>query len=540
MLLLHWLVVFAGLAGLGSLCLPGAASSDDRLFDAFWCGAFLASACVQVIHLFLPIGGSVALALIVAGLLVGFRRKAALYRIHVRPLTIGLLALFVLWATMASLHEPPQWDFGLYHLPAVRWAQACAVVPGLANLHWPLGHTSSFFTLTAAFDDRGMTWVQSYHVMAAVFVLVLAAEGCTALVRREAPGPSAVFRAFGVVFAAILVGNWLPTLSPDLAVAVVGYSAASRLAAFTLENPSTRTADALRVLLLLAGLGITLKLTTGIYFAALAAVALASAPRRLRTWRSLGPVAGLVTIFVSAWCATSVVQSGYPLYPATVLPFPASWTVPANTVRDHVATTLWHTRGTGAAPASHWIAHWLRTVVWTAGKFQVLLPLGLGAVTLVIALARRHVVLTRELFIFLLPGLIGCGAWLLAAPEPRFAGAIFWHTGIGVAAWALGSKTATSQTARFSLRAAVPLLIATYLLTASRGRDLEWPWSVPAVPAPPRLTRVSVGGGLVISVPVTDDRCLDAPRPCTPDAAQGLALRRPPDLASGFTASPLR
>lgn len=271
MLLLHWLVVFAGLAGLGSLCLPGAASSDDRLFDAFWCGAFLASACVQVIHLFLPIGGSVALALIVAGLLVGFRRKAALYRIHVRPLTIGLLALFVLWATMASLHEPPQWDFGLYHLPAVRWAQACAVVPGLANLHWPLGHTSSFFTLTAAFDDRGMTWVQSYHVMAAVFVLVLAAEGCTALVRREAPGPSAVFRAFGVVFAAILVGNWLPTLSPDLAVAVVGYSAASRLAAFTLENPSTRAADALRVLLLLAGLGITLKLTTGIYFAALAA-----------------------------------------------------------------------------------------------------------------------------------------------------------------------------------------------------------------------------------------------------------------------------
>jgi hypothetical protein len=449
---------------------------------------------------------------------------------------VGVVAAFVVWTTTASLHEPPQWDFGFYHLPWVRWAQAYPVVPGLANLLWPLGHTSAFFTLTAAFDARPFTWVQSYHIMGGVFVLALAGEGCVALLSLERSRliPSEIVRAFGMVFSATLIGNWLPTLSPDVAVAVVGYCCASRLAVLTIDQAAEVAPENMRTLLALAGLGATLKVTAGFYFGAVAVVAMAAAPATLRAPRVMAPVLAAIGVFVASSLATSIILSGYPLYPAPQFRLGTSWMVPAATVRANMLATLWHTRRGDSTPAPHWIVGWLRNMVWTAGKFQLLLPLAIAGLAIVWTLARGHLRITRRSALFLVPAIGGCVLWVLSAPEPRFAGAMFWHVGIGILALAAVDWLAIRPaTGRAIVWFAAPALIGLYLLAGSRSRDLRSPWSAAYTAPVPPIREVRTRSGLMVYVPSDDQRCLDAPLPCTPEPNPALALRGPA-LSSGF------
>ncbi len=542
MLFLHWLVVFAGLSGLGSLCQPEDRRAPYRIFDAFWVGVFLASGLLQGVHLWLPVRPAFALALILFGIAGGLAKNPSFYALRFQTSTLVMLSVFALWATMASLHQPPQFDFGLYHLPTVRWAQAYAAVPGLANLYWALGQSSSFFVLTAAFDNSRMTWVQSYHIMGGLFVLALAFEGCVALARLRETSQfthSDVFRAFGLVVAATLVGNWLPTLSPDVAVSVVGYVAASRLAALLLDRPPASTMGATRALLCLAGLGMTLKLTSAVYFAIVAIVSLVSIPAALRTLRNLAPIVALIAASGGVWCASSALLSGYPFYPAMFLSFRTAWAVPEAIVRGHAIATLWHTRGAGV-PMNHWVPHWLKDVVWTAGKFQVVVPLGLGAIALTAMVTRGRIQFRREAILFMMPAIVGGLVWALAAPEPRFAGAIFWHLGIAVIVLTLSDAAILgAATARAVTASAVTFLIALYLVAGTRSLSALPPWAHASVPSLPQLTRVTTKMGLVVYKP-SDGQCLDAPLPCSPDPEPTLALRRSGDLGSGFVnAGPL-
>src|SRR5690349_12848020 len=119
MLLLHWLVVFAGFAGLGSLLLQKDRDSQYGVFDAFWAGVFLASGLLQVLQLWSPMRPGFALALVSVGVAVTLKSRL-LSRVRLPAAAFVMLPAFAVWAIMASLNEPPQADFGFYHLPSVR------------------------------------------------------------------------------------------------------------------------------------------------------------------------------------------------------------------------------------------------------------------------------------------------------------------------------------------------------------------------------------------------------------------------------------
>ena len=57
----------------------------------------------------------------------------------------GLPLVFI--ALLISVGPPLNWDTGLYHLQAIKWIEAYAVVPGLANLHGRFGFNPNIFTL---------------------------------------------------------------------------------------------------------------------------------------------------------------------------------------------------------------------------------------------------------------------------------------------------------------------------------------------------------------------------------------------------------
>lgn len=72
--------------------------------------------------------------------------KRAVQPALANPVVLSSLVAFA-WLTVAAMAIGPdrQYDTGLYHLQRVRWAQAYAVVPGLANVDGRFGTNSSFF-----------------------------------------------------------------------------------------------------------------------------------------------------------------------------------------------------------------------------------------------------------------------------------------------------------------------------------------------------------------------------------------------------------
>jgi hypothetical protein len=313
------------------------------------------------------------------------------------------------------------------------------------------------------------------------------------------------------------------------------------LAAILFDRPEPSLA-AMRLVILLAACGMTLRSTSIPYFATLLLTVAMAAWHRLR-WRDLVAVATVTALLIAAWIARSVVLSGYPLYPLPWTPFPVSWAVPPGVLRAHLLETIWHTRGTGTGlPVQQWVSTWLTAVVWVAGKFQVLLPCILGGVAAIAATALGARRLPERLALLLLAPSLGAIAWFATAPEPRFAGAVFWHGGIAlvVAALVQVRRAIGAPVAKVAVPAMVAMLLALYLGAGSRARDVTLSWRGAGIAGAPRTSPFETRSGLLVHVPIDDDRCLGAPLPCTPDPDPGLAMRRAPDLSAGFlTSGPL-
>lgn len=383
---LLWILLFTGLAAIGFLCrATWARRSIYGVFDLFWTGFAVLCVLVQIAHLFVALRSPITAVLILGGGIAAAAIAIRRSRLSIRAWRAPLLAMlpFVLWAALVSSREPPQWDFGLYHLQAIRWAEQYRHVPGLANLYAPLGQVSAFLFMSAALDIGGA--LQPYHIAGALLVLVVAAEGCTALVEASRRiDAETVFAAIGLPFATVFIVSWLPSASPDVAVAMIGFSAATRLTAILFAPVAARPSALLVVAL--AAVGITVKASAAPYFALIAVTAVLIAVHD-GGWQSLtqlATAAGLFAFIVGTWTMQNVVVSGYPLFPLLWPAAKVPWLVPPDIVRHWTSATYWHTRGVdGVSSNRPWVGTWVRDILWRTGKFQVIFPLIFGVFALV-------------------------------------------------------------------------------------------------------------------------------------------------------------
>jgi hypothetical protein len=539
---LLWLMAFLAFTAAGLLIVNIGRPGRYSIFDQFWAGIAVAIAALQVVHFIFPIRPGVALPIAAACAAIGAWDGLARLR-HVSRGVLVTVAAFTAWAAVASLNAPPQFDFGLYHLQSVRWNQSLPIVPGLANLYWPLGQNSGAFLLAAALDPGSFTRVQAYHVTGGLFVVVLAAEACVALGNvwsSDRLQPSDVFRAMGLPLAGSLVGNWLPTLSPDVAVIVLGYAAAARLAEALLDDE--RSSEAANGALLIAAAGVAMKLTNAPYFAVMILVsawaAMRGHARKLRVTN-----VGIACVLVAAWIAGATVVSGYPLYPWPGWQTNVPWLMPRARLESHVLETFWHVRASGTGtPLDDWLTGAWPHLIWMTGKFQVLLPSGLGVLAGLVMVLFRLRPAWRAYGVLAVPAVCGAVAWFAGAPEPRLAGAIFWHAGITVvtAAATAALPLRRSDLVRPAIAATAVCLLLVYIATGSRARAARPPWEGAVSVGSPPLTSFVTRSGLRLHVPTQNNLCLDAPLPCTPEPLPELALRRAPDLAAGFVLSESR
>ncbi len=547
-----WLGLGLALAGVG-LAVARLAGRRVRgpaeLADAFWTGWAVVAAFLLAWHLVAPVD-ELALGVVALGGLAALwawgRPALGAAAKQARGAWAWTAAglLLILWLANRAM-GPMDWcfDAGLYHVGAVRWAEAHPVVPGLGNLHFRLGFHSVHF-LFLALVDRGPWEAGGQHLVNGLLLAMLLAQGLVSLHRTLGRGRARAHDILRLGLLAPVVHRAFihgATDDPDLAVFVLGVVVSVSLCRMLFARTQAQPPEfgALRVALLAAA-GTAVKLSFAPFGLAAVVVALWAARRSGARLRTAGLVAVLAAgVVLVPWVAGNVLLTGYPLYPSTVGGPAVDWRMPADEVRAEARWIRSWAREHGRPPDEvlgdwAWLAAWARR---TARRFDVAGPLALGGLAVALALMRRRPTEGghgREALLAA-PGAAAVAVTFLVAPDPRFAGAGLWVMAACavVAAWRRWRGTGATRVLAAGLLAAA-------VLVAARDAVRHGPLVPPGPergfhPLPEaELRTVVTRAGLAVHTPVKGAQCWDGPLLCTPQPDPGLALRQKGDLSAGF------
>jgi heme/copper-type cytochrome/quinol oxidase subunit 3 len=478
--------LLARLAPEGSLEASGVSVSD------LWVGLALLTGYLLVWNLAAPISWYTWIVPLLAALTaLRFAAPSGSLRQSLRlrafsPWVVGAFVLALLWLANQALGRADDYDFGLYHLNIITYAEKYATIPGLANLHPRLGAADGHLLLAALFDQGPLAGAGPHLVdglLAALLLFDLAAR----FVSRRRSGALAPFSrnmALLLAPATVIVAGFQVThrvSSPNLDFSTFVVVAAGVL--YLAEYVETRRFGAgLAAAATLALVSSTRPLywiATLIALAAVAALEGAERAGRRPTLRRLASVAALPALVAVGFVARQVVLSGYPFFPLTTAGLPVSWRVPLSVVQaQNRVDDAW--ARLQDVPPSVVLASWNWIHSWWFAQVQnpdVIFPVALGAAALIVvatgltARGRTALGAKAPLLTVLLVGAATIIPWFFVAPDPRFVWAPTWLVPIGFCAWTL-PRRGRPPLAAFG----AGLVLAAGLLEL----ELRWPfWFLP-------------------------------------------------------------
>jgi len=538
------IVAAALLAGIGSLLQPRAreTTGDVRvLVYQFWIGLAAVVAGLQVWSFF---GGvdAWALGIFVALAAVGLARSApsAIRGLlgwapaHVWPL-LSIAAAGVWFAGIGQL-SLRHGDTGLYHMQSVRWIREYAAVPGLGNLHVRLAFNNSFHLLAALLESAGLplNTGPTLNGLLGTATLATLAPSLRALPGKSTARVLRVFDGLLIVPAlAAALSRPFFGLSPDPAILFLGLVVGSFLLHHLVGPADDEASLRFCLIALLAGLGLTMKLsfTPLALLTPLTAMSLGPSlgpPRRLGAallgWSSL----------VVPWCARNVILSGHLIFPVPITRLPVDWAVPRSlSLATNNITMAWARRpGTFWTHVGNfdWIPHWIASLtpeLALVGATSLLFwPATMRVTEAAIADSKRPLYAVGAVFgVALL-------FWFLTAPGARFVGAIPW-----VLAAAAASILATESRTTVARRIVIGISLTVFTIPLPLGLGRAWAAHRQRIPPSVAVERRSTSAGITVFVPTDGDACWDTEIPCTPNFRASLTPLGD-DLGDGFRLPP--
>jgi hypothetical protein len=466
------------------------------------------------------------------------------------------------WVALRSMLPPSIYDSNLYHFNAVRWINSFPVVPGLGNLHNRLAFNQSFFTYVAAlnlypFFDQGRSVANSFLLILTTLTLI---ELSLPVIKKPAfasqvhPLHVGALFSFPIIIFLMLSSSGLDSPSPDLTSTLLQFVL---FVIFSRELSSFARGGFFSVkiglfLSVLSSISITVKLSSLVFSSVVIILTyillLTSSNNRYRD--SVKFILPTILIFFS-WYLHGVILSGYPLYPSTIGYIQTGWSIPTDQVIDLANWVYSWARQPGTHWKNvlgnwNWINSWLKNIAQNHFVDVVFPSIAFlaGGIASIIALVflkwkerRTHYI---ELII-IIPLIAGLIFWFFTAPDPRFANALFMLLPVSTVLIFLSIVQSKSNkifllgTYAFFIFENSCLVKFVYNNQSLVSRISTSSWQDSA--QPPLIEKITKHGLHVFTPvnPVTDDRCGDAPLPCTPYFNENLRLRKPGDLASGFT-----
>lgn len=543
-LVLSWVLLGALFMGIGLWVKGLIAPTSDDLRDglrAFWLGFALTIAGLQLWHFVAPINALSFVAFAGIGI-TGIIWQRWLLRpywaaLRAQPLLLIIFGALALFVAMLAFSRPVPYDDGLYHIQNLRWTQQYAIVPGIGNLHSRLAFNDTLILPWAMLDAVSFL-PPVRHVGSSLLVVMFAA---TVLFVPH----SIVLRALilpTIVFA--VRSNIIAGVKNDLAIFILGFVIGLELYHLLRNADGSHTAQYLSMLTitLLAAAGISIKLSFAV-FGALAVLAAVGAvlAHYLALWRRVLLALVIVGVVMGgAWLTRGILLSGYPLYPRTVLAAPVDWRLSEAVAYQEVLNVVSWGRGIGNIDPTYDLSSWAWLLPWFGSHSRnwmgFTLPLLLSVVSasswVICALQRRKRSATqRRLALWYMPIIGGLIFWFFTAPEPRFGGFLLWLLGLFSLEF-VSNRYDLWRVLRPLAYLGVLLLSVYYLRVFSLNFGMEHT----LVPDLPMNTFIT-DDDLLLYTPEFDNRCYDAPLPCTPYPLPNLALRGA-DLGDGFWLRP--
>ncbi|MDH4163351.1 MAG: hypothetical protein OEW15_11780 [Nitrospirota bacterium] len=540
----------------------------ERVFSQLWlgwCGALL---LLQIINFIVPITALVSIAVYSTGILLFLSlsvRQIDILR-HARSTGVIvywiLLALFAIWTASWSTLSPTNYDSGLYHFNSVRWINEYPIVTGIGNLHRRLAFNQSFFTYAASLNLKPF-FTHGHNLANSYLVLLLFAESLFTVVhsgggkRSEKKDIGVVtFLSFCFIPVAIVISvtNSLSSPTPDIATSVLQLVLFLHFARHMEErNYRDSYISRVAVILVLAATAITVKMSIMMYAATivlLAAILLWHGRKGdhavfLRQAAVLLAAPALIGI---VWMAKSYLQSGYPLFPATFGGIDFDWSVPRALAIEETRWIYSWARLPGLNPdrvlgSWNWLGPWMTNLF--AHTETIVYPLSVSALAVagwILLIVIRPMRFTNKvdkmLFLLPVPMLAGLAFWFFTAPDPRFAGVIFFLLP-PAALYPLLKFIAPGPARNGGLFTVMVFTVIAYgaillWIVGNAPIIVKTPQQgygpVPVIPMQVQTTF----SGLRIWVPVHEDQCWDSELPSTPYFDKYLHLRGS-TVRSGFS-----
>lgn len=569
LVLLTWAICLAACAVIGmplaALTRRGSLGAHD-LRHGLWWGLLSVTVLLYLLNQFVPLASAQASWILVTVLVVsagalslmvrrrGWRRTLR-WRTRAWILAMGL-GVAICYLAVAALGRVSNYDTGLYHLGAVRYAAEYAAIPGIANLFFPLGYANAAFPL-AGLLENGPWATEGFRLLNGLLIVLVVVD----LVVRAASRRWSVgfFVLLGGVVALLvpmipLADYWVTSPSQDSAVFALTV-AASAAFADAVVGRRTWVAEA-SVAVALAVLLVLLRPTMVTYL--MSVVALTAVMR----WRrganrspGFGRAAALTTVLALVAGLAAVwrdyVLSGWLQYPLSLVAFDVPWLAP-DPVNDRLATLGYHRDPGdlwGATEGFAWIPSWFARLPqqW---ETVAILALGLAAVTALVGASRAGRVWWRGAVVATTPSLLSVLVWFVATPPSfRFAwGPLFTclTVPLGWALWRLYRAGALGHARQLAMVSLVTLGLVTVSLASGATRLMpdnisdsrEWvlgirvPYAVTPLPTA-KLTSGVLPGGVTLQMPLDGEQCWGAFPVCTPRYSSSLRSRSD-DVADGF------
>jgi hypothetical protein len=572
-----WLILFCVFAGVGQIIrrmFGLEAGNIVSWFEAVWVGYAVMIGLLEYAHITMAVDWRLTALLAAIGLTAFvISLRATILRYHSTLFTRqnGLIALafavllipFAFWLSNRAIDAQTEFDTAFYHFAVIRWANEYPAVFGLGNLHYRLAFNQSTFLFVAAlniypFFNNGMKVGNSFLVLITVAQMLAYVITAVRDIRKSgscfAPHhalsalflPVTVYRAFRQKFS----GN-ISSPSPDLGVFIfqIPLTLAMAKYLFAPTDPDPQVTEREKRFMLfsifaIATVGTTAKLSF-VVFAVVSVLIMIGVwlwERRtefvpaLRQVVLMAVVTGIVV--AGGWLANGAISSGYLLFPSRIGALPVDYRIPES-VRYEAENWVYAFARDPSVDMEvtlhngwKWLPNWLFHLRETFNQYLFVIP-AYAAIALLIACVIGFIVLRimkqsvpdGRMWFVLIPSILSGLFWFFSAPDPRFAGAVFWIVSLWLAVILIWMVRPLALRGIAYSVLLLSIIAASVVLVYGYGQFKAEGIGFPKIPRPALVQYLTKSGLKVYTNPVTNTQLWDASLPASPYKIPDLELR---------------
>ena len=576
LVVLSWLIMLPTVSLLGyplAYLLNSKQRGNITLRSSLWLGTLVGTIAILTIGIFFPLRSADALLIFAALLAIAaissflvLRKQPKIKRLKTKFsksnwILIAALALALAYLAAAALGPVTNYDSGLYHLGAIKYAGDYATIPGLANLYFPFGYNTSLYPI-GAFLGNG-PWAGNGFRLANGFLVVLLVIDLTLRLKKGKSKNKKTHKlSTGTYFLLIatpltliplvsLSDYWVTSPSSDAAVLILTLITVTYLLdALTLRSHAVVNSSVSFIVVVMA---FSLRPTMVVFLVVLTIILLYRL-QRLGTLSSirLAFPAGLGVALLAAQSTRDYFLSGWLQYPLSLISFNVPWL--ATDPGDNRSATLGNARNPadiwGSVDGFTWVGPYLSRL---PSQWETYFVAGLALIAVVLLATNRLAGLKlrwRTIAVVQIPIIAALITWFFFSPPTfRFGwGPVFSFFLVliafplkslfesNVANRNLGSLVSLEKKLLFPAMGVLLLAVVGFNIVfrfQSGAITQNTTWSLgpitldyqiaPVVDVP--TTDINLDSGLTLTSPTESDQCWDNYPLCTPAIIQTLSFK---------------